>query len=241
MSALSSSSRFPRPARRVFSRRTRQGLELRIDGTVASLVRPGGAATGPVWDALAAPLLALTPRRRPRLLVLGLAGGSVARVARALLPGATIVGVEKDRDVLDVALREFGLASLGVEILEDDAFHYLRRERRRFDAVIEDLMVGTARTVRKPAGLFEQYERVTRRVAPGGVLVVNTIHETAGMTRILAREPGTLLRIGVEGYYNHILALGPPALRASALRRCLAAHPVLSTSLAALTLRTLRP
>jgi spermidine synthase len=151
------------------------------------------------------------------------------------------VGVEKDRDVLDVALREFGLESLGVEIVEDDAFHYLRRERRRFDAVIEDLMVGTARTVRKPAGLFERYDLVTRRVARGGVLVVNTIHETPRMTRILARRSGTLLRIGVEGYYNRILAVGPHALRASAFRARLAAHAVLSASLSALTLRTLRP
>lgn len=173
-------------------------------------------------------------------MILGLAGGSVARVARALLPGAKLVGVEKDRDVLDVAFREFGLAKLEVEIVEDDAFHYLRRERRRFDAVIEDLMVGTSRTVRKPAGLLERYDLVTRRVARDGVLVVNTIHETPRVARILARGPGTLLRIGVDGYYNRILAIGPPALRASAFRARLAAHPVLSASLATLTLRTLR-
>jgi spermidine synthase len=234
-----SSSPPSKPSERVFLRRTRLGLELRIDGTVASLVHPGRAATGPVWDALAAPLLALR-RPRPQILILGLAGGSVARVARALVPGAAIVGVDKDVDVVDLAVREFGLRDLGLEVVVDDALQYLRRERRRFDAVIEDLMVGTPRSVRKPDGLVEGYDLVTRRVARGGVLVVNTIHETPQMARVLRRGRGTLVRIGVLGYYNAILARGPASLRAGRLRARLAAEPLFDTSLPALQLRTLR-
>jgi len=235
------SSPSPPPTRRVFLRRTRFGLELRVDGTLASLVRPGSASTGPVWDALAAPLLALRPRPRPRILLLGLGGGSVARVARALLPGALIVGVERDREVVDLARAELGLDHVEVEVVCEDAFHYLRRERRRFDAVVEDLMVGTPRSVRKPEGLTASYGLVTARVAAGGVVVVNTIHEAPEMTRVLSRASGTLLRIDVEGYYNRILALGPATLRAATLRRRLSEQPALATSLRRLHLRTLRP
>lgn len=235
------SSRSPRPARRVFVRRTRHGLELHVDGTLASVIRPGREATGPVWDALAAPLLALPRRRRPRILLLGLAGGSVARVARALVPDAHIVGVDRDRDVLDVARRDLGLGALGLEIVVDDALAYLRRERRRFDAVIEDLMVGTNRTVRKPEGLVENYHLVARRVARGGVLVVNTIHEAPQMVRVLESRPGTLVSLAVRGYYNRILALGPRGLRAALLRPRLAGQPAMARSLPALSLRTLRP
>ena len=55
-------------------------------GRFASWWTPGSEVTGGVWDALAAPVLLLPPARRRSLLVLGLAGGSVARVLRALAP-----------------------------------------------------------------------------------------------------------------------------------------------------------
>jgi spermidine synthase len=192
-----------------------------------------------VWDALAAPLLTLDSKRA-RVLLLGLGGGSVARVVRALLPGARIVAVEKDREVVSVARRRLGLGALGLEIVMDDALHYLRRERRLFDAVIEDLMVGTNRTVRKPDGLVERYDLVARRVSRGGVLVVNTIHETPRMVRVLEARRGTLVSLAVRGYYNRILALGPRSLRAPALRARLGAHPLLAPALTVLSLRTLK-
>jgi hypothetical protein len=69
-------------------------LELRVDGTLASLHRPGSGLTGPVWWALAAPVLLTRPPRPRRVLLLGLAAGSVARALRAIDPGATLVGVE---------------------------------------------------------------------------------------------------------------------------------------------------
>ena len=66
-----------------------------VDETFASFYRPGELATGCVWDAIAAPLLWLPPRRRRKILILGLGGGSVARLARAIAPEAEIVGVMK--------------------------------------------------------------------------------------------------------------------------------------------------
>jgi spermidine synthase len=224
----------------VFTRQTRNGIELRIDGTLASVYRPGQVTTGPVWDALAAPLLALPPRRRRRILMLGFAGGSVARVARALAPQATIVGVDRDGEVLGVARRELGIDELGVELIVDDAVAYLERERRTFDVVVEDVIVGSVRHVRRPRHLLERYELVRRRVAPGGVLVTNTIHDTAAVARLMAKRPGTLVSIGIKEHYNHVLAVGPTTLRASAFRHILRTHPILSASLPGFNLRTLR-
>ena len=57
------SGRKPRPRVRVQT--SRYGRELIVDETFASFQRPGGEiATGSVWDAIAAPLLALSPARR---------------------------------------------------------------------------------------------------------------------------------------------------------------------------------
>jgi spermidine synthase len=225
----------------VFTRRTRDGIELRVDGTLASYHRPGKATTGPVWDALAAPLLALPLPRRRRVLLLGFAGGSAARVARALAPGAHIVGVDYDREVLDVARRELGIDDLGAELVVDDAVAYLERERRTFDVVVEDVIIGSVRNVRRPEHLLRRYDLVRRRVAPGGVLVLNTIHDTARMVRLLAAAPGTLVKLSVKEHYNHVVAWCPPSLEAGRLREAIRADPVLRSSLPAFKLRTLRP
>ena len=40
------------------------GRELRVEGTFASWYTPGSHVTRSVWDAIAAPVLALPPRRR---------------------------------------------------------------------------------------------------------------------------------------------------------------------------------
>jgi spermidine synthase len=224
----------------VYARPTRHGIELRVDGTLASLHRPGHATTGPVWDALAAPLLALSPRQRRRVLILGLAGGSAARVARAIAPDAIIVGVDYDREVLAVARRELGLGELDIELVVDDAVRYLGRERRRFDMVVEDVIVGSARRPHRPPHLLERYELVHRRVARGGVLVANTIHDTPAVTRLLARRPGTLVSFRIRDHYNQVLAVGPRTLAAAHLRSVIAADAVLAGSLSGFQLRTLR-
>ena len=223
---------------RIHTRVTKAGVELRVDGTLASLVGRGRAATGPVWDAIAAPLVAL-PRLR-NVLILGFGGGSVARLARALAPAVHIVGVELDPEVIRVARRDLGLRDLRAEIVVDDAVSYLRHERRRFDAVIDDVFEGGPKTLRKPAELLAGYELVRRRVAPGGVLIVNTIDETAEVARALAAGPGTLVKIALREWWNYILALGPPSLRPSVLRPRLAAEPLFAASRGQFALRTLR-
>jgi len=60
---------------RIRIRETKRGRALEIDGTFASWWSREGKATGSVWDALAAPLLALPASRRRRVLILGLGGG----------------------------------------------------------------------------------------------------------------------------------------------------------------------
>ena len=221
-------------------RRKPHGLDLRVDGTLASSYRPGRSA-GPVWDALAAPLLAVPEARRRRVLILGLGGGSAARVARALAPGALIVGVERNADVLQAARRHFELDALRIELVVGDALEYLEGESRQFDAVIEDLFLGSVKSVRKPDWLPRPgFDLAARRLARGGVLSSNTIHETPAVLRAFRRLFGTVLSIGVKGHYNHILAGGPGGLAAPALRRRCAAHPLLAPSLSVLSFRTLQ-
>ena len=189
---------------RVLVRAVRNGLELRVDGTLASFRSRSGGPTGTVWWTLAAPVV-LVPRARPRVLVLGLGAGSVAAAVRALAPDAEIVGVERDREVLRVARQHFELDRHRVEVVAEDAFDYLRHERRRFDLVVEDLFVGTVRKVRKPEGLLQGgYALVEQRLAAQGLLAANTIHETPAVVRALRRMDRSVVSLDVRGYWNRI-------------------------------------
>jgi spermidine synthase len=219
-------------APRVEVRRVRGGLELRIDGTQASVHRRGRALTGHVWWALASPVLLLSRERPRRVLLLGLAAGSVARALRALDAEAEIVGVELHPEVLRAARRHFALDRLGVELVVGDALEYLRRERRRFDLIVEDLFVGTARSVRKPEWVTgEGYRLIARRLRKGGYVVSNTIHETADVARAMRPLGGRVVSLDVASHWNRILVCGP-AIRPSDLRRRLqAGHPELARRL----------
>jgi len=211
-----------------------------VDGTFASSWRPGEVTTGSVWDALALPILALPPARRRRVLVLGLAGGSAARLVRALALKARIVGVEYDGAVLAAARRHFGLRALDLEIVRGDARAYLSGTRRRFDLVIDDVFVGRGFDVHKPDWLPEPgLGQATACLAPGGLLVSNTLDEAPAVGAALRRRFPACVRIGIEGYDNRVLVAGPAGLDARGLRAAAAAEPLLTATLPKLRFLTL--
>jgi spermidine synthase len=214
---------------------------LRIDGSFASTWEPGRTATGSVWDGIAAGLLALPPARRRSVLLLGLGGGSAARVVRALAPHARIVGVEIDPAVVRAARRWFDLDALGLEVVTDDAARFLARTRRRFDAVLEDVFVGDARRLRKPPGFpLPALDHVKRVLRPGGVAVCNTLDESAAVRAALAGRFRHLARIEIDDYDNRIFVASDGPLSAAGLRDAVAADPVLGPSLCALSFRRVR-
>ena len=230
-----------RPPRgpRVVVRVGPRARSLRIDGTFASSWRPGRIATGSVWDLLVAPLLALPARRRRSVLILGLGGGSAARLARALAPAARLVGVELDRRVVAAARRHFGLDALGVEVIRGDARRFLERERRRFDLVIEDIFVGRGRALHKPDWLPEPgLALAARRLAPGGILVSNAIDEAGAVRRALARLRPHLLELRDSACDNRVFAASDRPLDARSLRAALSACPALAGTAPRLALRS---
>ena len=227
----------PRP--RVEIRRVHGGLELRIDGTQASVHRAGDALTGVLWWALASPILLLPWTRPRRVLLLGLAAGSVGRAVRALDPDAEIVGVELDREVLRLGRLHFGLGRLGIEIIVGDALEFLRRDRRRFDLIVEDLFVGPSRSVRKPDWLLGEGCRLIRkRLRPGGYVVSNTIHEMPAIVRAMRPLGGRIVSLDVRGHWNRVTVCGRDLPPPPALRRVLASRAETSRILGRVALRT---
>jgi spermidine synthase len=229
-----------RESRRVFVRHGPHGLELRVDGTFASSLREGRLSAGPVWDAIAASVLALPPHRRRSALILGLGGGSIVRLLLAIAPKMSIVGVEKDEEVVRVARRQLGLGALGVEVVLGDALAVLASERRHFDLIVEDTFVGPSRGIRKPDGFpAPGLDLASRRLTPSGVLAVNTIHEGPDVARVLAGLLPELRCASVQGYWNRIYVAGRSLPSASEWRGRVRGRPELAASSRSFSFRQL--
>jgi spermidine synthase len=182
----------------------------------------------------------LPPARRRSLLVLGLGGGSAARLLRALAPGARIVGVERDPAVLRAARRRLGLDALGLEVVQADARDYLASLAGCFDLIVEDLFVGRGRAVHKPAWLADAaLARLADRLAPGGLLVSNALDEAPVTARVFKRLFPATLGLAVHGYDNRVLVGAHAPLTASGLREALAREALLAGTLPRLRVRTL--
>jgi predicted membrane-bound spermidine synthase len=219
--------------------RTREGKFLYVDGSCASVWRPGVEVTGGSWDLLAAPAL-LVPGRAPRVLLLGVGGGTVIRVVRALCPEADIVGVDLDADVVAVARREFALDALGATIEIADAQRFLRDLPRgeRFDVIVDDIYERGPTDMRKPAGWSATLRRAAARLRPGGVLVCNALD--AGDARALSASlPPPAIALTHADYHNHILVGGrglSPRQVGRTLRACALLEPTMRrTTIRALT------
>jgi spermidine synthase len=215
--------------------------ELFVNESCSSWYDETTPITGSVWEALAAPLLLLEIARRRRILILGLGGGSTARLLRAMAPDALIVGVELDREVIRAARRWFDLDGLEVEVVHGDAWEVLSNERRRFDLVIEDVFLGPTTELRKPDWLpLPGLERAARLLNRDGLLVSHAIGEWREVQEAFAGLCPSMVRIDIEGHHSRVYVGGPGAISGACLRAAVHRDPVLAPALLHLSFRSVR-
>jgi spermidine synthase len=208
----------------------RRSLILNDGHAVHSVFDPEELLTGGPWDYfMVAPLMvedvasppATIPKTRDVLLI-GLAGGTVARQLTAAYGPIPITGVEIDPEINDVAREYFGLGDLeNVDVIVADGRYALRTADRAFDLIGVD-------AYRQPYIPFqltsrEFFQEVDARLQRGGVVVVN-----AGRTRTDFRLVEALaatmrdvfphvVAIDVDRYTNTILVGSQSPLSADAL------------------------
>lgn len=148
-------------------------VSLRLnEGVVAhSVWWPKSVLTGGEWDMfLVVPPLLGHPVRR--VLIVGNAGGTIARAFGVFYPGAEIDGVEIDPRVTEAGRRFFGLGdNPRLHVITADGRPYLELTQKRYDLIAVD-------AYRQPYIPFylatkEFFELARKRLAPGGVVALN--------------------------------------------------------------------
>jgi spermidine synthase len=180
-----------------------RALRLNEGVAVHSVWHEDSVLTGGVWDTflLVPPLLDREPRR---MLVVGNAGGTVARAYGELYPDVEIDGVEIDPEVSEAGRRYLGLGdNPNLEVHAADGRPFLELADERWDIVVVD-------AYHQPYIPFylatrEFFQLVRERLEPGGVMALN-----------VAGVPGDE-RLS-EAIGTSVLAAFPQAWRWPALR-----------------------
>ncbi len=125
--------------------------------------------TGGIWDYFLAPLLYMPDASR--VLIIGFAGGTVARQYLSL-SNTSVVGVEIDPLVVRVAKRYFGVKeSDRLRIATADGRTYLSLHKEKFDIILMDAF--NPPTIPFHLATREFFELVKDRLNPGGLFAIN--------------------------------------------------------------------
>lgn len=114
-----------------------------------------------------------------RILVLGVAGGTVIHLLHAMYPDAVIDGVDIDPEMLDVGKKYFSLDSVkGLTLTLRDAKDYVResiQKKQLWDMIVVDLYVGAS--IPAFVGEVQFLHDLKKILSPHGIVLVNYLRE----------------------------------------------------------------
>jgi len=207
--------------------RTRRGARLVQRGLVLSEIVDAPGPTDSLFDVLAACLAALTPGTR--VAILGFAGGGLVAPLRAMGFAHPLDAVDLSLEGTRVFRDHAGPWAGEVRVEEADAVRWLRRGRRRYDAILEDLSVATPEDVTKPGVSLEVVPALLpRRLTAKGLAITNLL-PVPGWTwsqlrdRVAAPFPHAV-EIRLDHYENRILVASAARLDAREISRALGRH-----------------
>lgn len=207
--------------------KTRHGARIVQDGLILSEIRSTPGPTDSLFDVLAACIGGLSPGARTA--ILGFAGGGVIAPLRACGFGHPIQAVDLSLEGERLFRTLAGPWAGDVQVHEEDALRWLRRQRRSWDTILEDLSVQTSLGVTKPAVSLEELPALmSRRVSPSGMAITNVLPVPGLSWRVLldrlaAPWPHAVVVHLVE-YENRVLIASHGALDARRIRRDLSGH-----------------
>lgn len=114
-----------------------------------------------------------------RILVLGVAGGTVIHLLHAMYPDVVIDGVEIDTEMILIGKKYFGLGTIeGLRLIEGDAQKFLKKEvrsKKHWDMILVDTHVGPQ--VPDFVGNERFLTLLDHARAPRGMVIINYLRE----------------------------------------------------------------
>jgi spermidine synthase len=149
---------------------------LLVNGIVQSISPDDGLVSGGYWAAM-------VPDDRPHHgLILGLGGGTLARMLHARWGAFPIVGVDDDPAILKLAAEVGWLPREGLEIVVADAFAFVKDCHERFDYIAVDLFRGEELASRAFGKPF--LRRLRTLLLPRGRIAINMFTDIRMLSRI---------------------------------------------------------
>ena len=154
-------------------------LVLNEGHAIHSLYNAGWVLNGPSWYtdyALVAPYFAAAPRpnARPRLAIVGLAAGTIAKQYTAIYGPTPIDGVEIDPAIVDAGRKYFAMTEPNLHVTIADGRTFMRFSHGTYDVVALDAYKPPYIPFQLTTREFFQEARA--RMAPDGVLFINAAH-----------------------------------------------------------------
>lgn len=154
-------------------------LVLNEGHAIHSMYNPARSLNGPGWYtdyALAAPYFSpgATVNMRPRLAIVGLAAGTVAKQYTDVYGPTPIDGVEIDPAIVAVGQKYFAMTEPNLHVTVADGRTYMRFSKSTYDIVALDAYKPPYIPFQLTTKEFFQETRA--RMAPDGVLFVNAAH-----------------------------------------------------------------
>lgn len=106
-----------------------------------------------------------------KICILGLAGGTDARVLHHIFPDAHITGVEIDPELVELGRKYMELGDSLDELIVSDGRAFLASTKEKFDLIIVD--VYSQAYIPFHMATVEFFEKVAARISPGGVMAMN--------------------------------------------------------------------
>jgi len=190
-----------------------------------SVYDPACVFTGMGWDAESASALLLGAAPRSALL-LGYGGGTVARQLRLMFPRMRLTGVEIDAQIAGLAISRFGAEAIGATIVIGNGARFIRRSKRRYDFVLDDMWDHEQRRRRAILSDLRWLPTVTRRLTPRGLYAVNVfVDDCAAALRRMRRHFAEVTRVALPWERVCVLAGSRESVRPERIGRLLARLP----------------
>jgi len=182
-----------------------------VSDAILSEIRSSPGPTDSLFDVLAACVAALAPG--PRVALLGFAGGGIIAPLRAMGFDHPVDAVDLSRAGEKLYRQLSGDWAGVVRIAQADAERWLRRSRRRFDLILEDLSItGDSGTI-KPYASFDSLPRTIRaRLDRSGLAITNLLPlpgtSNESLAFRVAQPHRCALVVHPSGYLNRIVIAG---------------------------------